>query len=544
MPFDSRKVPDGRKQRRLSEIEPYKVDLVDRAANKRRFIVFKEDAMSNENMGPELIEGEGGLHTPETASELERAAAALESMTTQIGALVTELQKDTTGAGEPQAVDIEKAGAAAAAFREVAEKALSIAKALEEQGAKMDVKKLNDEAQSLIGVLKGVCEKYPSPGSGDGSYPAPAAKAAAPCAPGDEKDKGKGKKMSPAKQLKSVAQTALALAGECGRGKVAPETIAKVKDLVSTLKTFATDYKVAKSEAAAALPEVMSAEDPDDDKVAEAAVSVLREVAERLGLVSKVADDEETVETLAEPVAAEVGAVLNTVEALGAALPDKIEKAANRFAVTLREVAERALSLSKKAQLSGFNEARAIKEMKAITALLQGLIEKYPGIKKSGDMELADLGSLLSVDRFLADFEEQLAKHKMIKADGQGEPAPAPAQAAAPAEPAPVQAEPAPTAAPVTEPPAAGEPAPVTEPPKDNPNAELLAKMEAMQKQIGELQTLVAKARGTVQAPASTGDEGSTDGGGEVEPPLFPDNFNSPAYREALAKRASASKGN
>lgn len=541
MPFDSRKVPDDKKRRRLSEIEPYKVDLVDRAANKRRFIVFKEDAMSNENMGPELIEGEGGLHNPETASELERAAAALESMTSQIGALVTELQKDTTGAGEPQAVDIEKAGAAAAAFREVAEKALSIAKALEAQGTKMDVKKLNDEAQSLIGVLKSVCEKYPYPGTGSGGYPAPAAKAA-PCA-SDEKDKGK--KMPPAKQLKSVAQTALALAGECGRGKVTSETVAKVKELVGTLKEFATSYKVAKSEAAASLPEVMSAEDPDDDKVAEAAVTVLREVAERLGLVSKVAEEDE-VETLAEPVAAEISAVLTTMEALEAALPDKIEKASNRFAVTLREVAERALSLSKKATQVGFNEARAMKEMKAISALLQGLIEKYPGIKKSGEMELADLGSLLSVDRFLSAFEEQLTKHKMMKGEETQPPVAQPAPAAA----APAQSEPAPApaaaaAAPVTEPPASGEPAPVTEPPKtENPNAELLAKMEAMQKQIGELQTLVAKARGTVQAPASTGDDDAGEGEGTVDPLLFPDNFNSPAYREALAKRASAKQGN
>ena len=45
-----------RRRRRLKEIEPDKVDLVDRAANQRRFLVFKEEAMPNE---PEITPTEG-----------------------------------------------------------------------------------------------------------------------------------------------------------------------------------------------------------------------------------------------------------------------------------------------------------------------------------------------------------------------------------------------------------------------------------------------------------------------------------------------------
>jgi hypothetical protein len=198
------------------------------------------------------------------------------------------------------------------------------------------------------------------------------------------------------------------------------------------------------------------------------------------------------------------------VDALAEKLTVHTEKAKNKFAVTLREVAERALSLSQKAQQANFNEPRAMKELKQISILLQGLVEKYPKVKKSDDLELSELGMLLNADQFLSSFEEQLHKHQLL----------------------PTEPVVKPVIEPVIEPPVVNPSA--GEPPVAPPVEELLAKMQSMQKQIGELQALVAKARGTVPAPASAGEPPASSTGSL----LFPNNYNSPAYREALTKRA------
>ena len=94
MPDPKRQEDRRRAARRLKEIEPVKVDLVDRAANKRRFLVCKEDKMPEERTaGPELVPVGDELHNPGAVSELERAASALESLTVAVEQLQKSFEK-------------------------------------------------------------------------------------------------------------------------------------------------------------------------------------------------------------------------------------------------------------------------------------------------------------------------------------------------------------------------------------------------------------------------------------------------------------------
>jgi hypothetical protein len=497
------------KRRRLREIEPYKVDLVDRAANKRKFIVFKEEAMTTQNLEPELVQGAGGdLHNPETASDLERAAVALEGLTGQIGELVSQLKNDGGQDSDGQN-DVDKAASAiSAVFREVAEKGMSICQALEQEGVKVDMKKVYAEATALIELLKGVMKKYPSPAPEQGK-PAPDQQTPAPAA----KSEGgqpppppvvEPPTTCPGPMLREVAEEALGMASLTGLALVEA-----VKAFAGKIKTLAESFKISKSETAPTLPEGVSAADVDMEEALPACAAMFRAIAEQLGIVAKVAGEAAT-DSVAEPIAAEIAAVRSIVDALAEKLTVHTEKAKNKFAVTLREVAERALSLSQKAQQANFNEPRAMKELKQISILLQGLVEKYPKVKKSDDLELSELGMLLNADQFLSSFEEQLHKHQLL----------------------PTEPIVKPVIEPVIEPPVVNPSA--GDPPVAPPVEELLAKMQSMQKQIGELQALVAKARGTVPAPASAGEPPASSTGSL----LFPNNYNSPAYREALTKRA------
>jgi hypothetical protein len=79
-------------------------------------------------------------------------------------------------------------------------------------------------------------------------------------------------------------------------------------------------------------------------------------------------------------------------------------------------------------------------------------------------------------------------------------------------------------------------PAPVVDPiPTPAPNAELLTKMENMQKELAKLQAFVAKARGDVPPAASAGEDMTLPA--DTDPLLFPMNYNDTEHREAVEKR-------
>jgi Skp family chaperone for outer membrane proteins len=293
-----------------------------------------------------------------------------------------------------------------------------------------------------------------------------------------------------------------------------------IKKLATDLQKIVSELKIKKAEVVPVLPETFSVEEPETGALAEAVVKVLRQMAENVSTIAKVA---ETSEEVSETVQTEIGTADALLTAMAEKLPTQTAKSAKLFSTTLSEVAERALTLSRKANESGFRETRALREISNIQKLLEGVAQKYAGVKKAGEFDIGDLSAVLGADRLLNEFEAQLVKHGMISEPPKVEPPVLAAPVIQPAAP--------PVAPPVEQVAAVVSPAP-------DQNPEILAKMETMAKQLAELRTIVAKARGTVAAPASAGNDLITEHNDEAL--LFPENYNSPAYREALAKRAEA----
>lgn len=492
------------RRQRLRDIEPYKVDLVDRAANKRKFLVCKEDAMSGANLGPELIVDGDELYT-DGATDLERAATALENMTSQIGELVSELRKEQAS----ESTGTEKAsGALAATFREVAERAMSLAKMCE---GETDMKKVFEEASALIGLLKSVLEKYPKP---IGEPVAPAkAEDSQPSAP--EVRSG----IAPGPAFRELAEMALSLSGMVP-DEPNPEFAKKSHELVARFASVGRELNIEKAEAVKV----------DEEASAATITQILREIAERMGVAAKIAG-EDAVDTVSDAIAAELRKAWGMMDGLCAVLPVQTAKAASRISTTLREVAARAMSLASEANRAGFNDSKATKELKQIVALIGGLIEKYPNAKKADDLELTDIGALLSVEHMLGDFEAQLRKHDLLSRPSAPEPASVQGSKVETAK-APVVADAVVPAATVNKdaPESAQVPAP-----GPTPVDIMLAKMETMQDELRKLRGIVAKARGEVPPPASIAEDALLT---DDDPLLFPSNYNAIEYREAVERRS------
>lgn len=488
------------RRRRLRDIEPYKVDLVDRAANKRKFLVFKEDTMPDPILGPALIDDGDGLHTPDEGTDLERAAAALETMTVQLGELVSELKKDDDAPvapvpevkpEEPTEVEV-----ATAAFREISERAAKMY-----SDGPPDMTKVTAEANELINMLKSVVER-PTAKAEEPVVVDPPAVIDPPIV-----EPPPVSQIAPGPAFRVLAETALDLSNNVP-AEMQSEFAAKARELADRFAAVAEALQIAKSDKA---PEGI-----DEEASQEAIGKILHDIAMRLGIVAKVAGETPS-DKVSDVIAGEFRKAWDMATSLGLALPQQIEKAASKFSSTLGQIAGRAMRLASSARQAGFSEPKAMKELKQLSALINGLIAKYPGVKKAEDLELPDLGMVLNAEHMLNDFEDALRKHSLI----------------APEPVAPVIETPV---APVIETPVVAIAPEVTpEPVIPDPNA-LLAKMEAMQKQIATLQSFVAKARGEVPPPASAGEELALTT--NDDPMLFPHNYNSSEYREALGRRS------
>lgn len=489
--------------------------------------------MPSPNLGPELIDTDGQLHSPAPPTELERAAAALDTMTASVQELMATLQKADGEEGEPAAAEDENKaeGNAAAALREVAERAMSASKACE--SGELAGEGLAKEVEAIGQVLLGLLEQYPAPEAGGGEADAP------PPPPEQKADTEPPAEDPFVTGLQKGADSALGLllAIEKGEAVLDGNTGDALRALAVALTELAKGAQIEKA-SDVQLHEVFTMQSPDMTVLAAELTKSLRGVAERLATVAKFAAGG----IVSDNVKAELAQALAVAAGIAEALPTQTAKGETLFADTLRDVAARALTLSRKADEAGYKEASALRELGNIQKLLGVLVDQ--NVQKR-EFSVSDLSTVLSADRMLNEFEAGLIRAGLIKATpAQPEQKLDPAVSPTPAM--QVQAEGNPQTGEVKEvkdPVATSATADPIQPgaisePGPNP-AELLAKMAEMQVQIEHLRSQVAKARSTVPAPTAASADPTPTAGDAL---LFPSNYNSPEYREACAKQEASRK--
>lgn len=504
MPDPKRQEDRRRAVRRLKEIEPVKVDLVDRAANKRRFLVCKEDTMPEERTaGPELVPVGDELHNPGAVSELERAASALESLTVAVEQLQKSFEKaepapaaeTTAGEAEADAEAVEapkgteKGSMASAALREVAERAASLAAGLDEAADGADMEKLAEEVMSLVTVLQGIIEKYPSPKSaeaveGEGEVM------------DDKMAKPQEETCKADTVLRQVAERAIALAGTLSKSMVLDDAVdSAMGEMLGMVDELTGQLQIEKSEAEPVLPEIFKAQEPAMDELADAMIKVLRDVADRATTVAKVADATELPQAVKDEIGA-IGAILSKARDV---VPTQSFDALRAFAKALGEVTERAAQLTAKADELEYTDEQSREKLKQVTEMLTGLNESFGQLKKSMSFEVTDMRSVLDADRWLNQFEAELIKMGLISEQS-------------------VEKERMEKEAQVEEQAASAK------------ILELTEKLQALGSQVSELQASVAKARDVVPAAASVTPEIETSNA--LSARLFPMDYNDPAYQD------------
>jgi hypothetical protein len=547
------------------------------------------------------------LHNPMVVSteDLEKASQVLSDLSSAIEQWkkgiaqndhpqkLAELIAEATRLHAP--VDKGQIGPASQVLRQIGEKALALVQGLQTDPATVD---LTNELAAIIGLLNQLANKYPKPDSRVSSK--------YPTLKGDF-----------GSQMIGVAEMALQSSQKIISEKAVTRDIhAEIETLVYELGGLSAQYSVAKNESKPNLPPI-SEEGEEGFAHAMAMNQVLKEVTDRATTLAKMADSKNP----SDAVKTEIGALHDLVKAAKERCPMQTAKAAGgAFSKTLREVSERALSLSSKAKAPGFEAGKGMREIRSLVTLLQGLTEKYPNVKKADEVEMSDFGLLLDASRRLDDIEDEIAKagktpeeleeeqenekkrkaaeeEKAKKAKVEEDEAAAkakkkleeeqaakaaggnnmeckackaklqpdskfcaycgkPVETVAGGGPPPPEMKPeekggAPGGA------ASGSSIPggsttvvapeqttkPTSPTQTAPNPlkkedlDAVAKrLEDALKEVGELQAVIAKARQDVVPPASTGTEPDPD----TDALLFPQNYNDPAYREALAKRESA----
>ena len=219
-------MPANQRRRHLREIEPEKVDFVDRAANKRKFIVFKEDAMAD-TLGPELeAVSDEELRTAAGGIDLEKATAALSDLTAAVEILKEQLDKDEPVTQE-QLAQAEAATAAAdeatseagakaegegemnpaEVMAAIGEKAVMWAKELVD--GETDPAQVAGYVEELMGMLKPLMAA--SEGEAEGEQPEEASAEDAPPPPpprGDQEEKREDPEAPPAVESERTGQVA------------------------------------------------------------------------------------------------------------------------------------------------------------------------------------------------------------------------------------------------------------------------------------------------------------------------------------------------
>lgn len=468
--------------------------------------------MPGQTPGAELTPVGDELRSQEAVSELERAATALEGLT----AAVETLQKSftSTGQGEAQApqtpaqspaanapqgaaatstgnqdstdggqaTTVEKmGGAAAAALREVSERAMSLAKALDE-APEIDTAKLGMEIEALVKVLVGIVEKYPSPEAAQKNAEGQTAKT-------EKAD------VDVSAELQAASDKALSMASAISNaGETSETNVAEIDEILGKIGTVGAVVGLEKSNSDPKLPDVFSQENVEKSAFAEGMAKVLRDVAERTNTLCKLAKGQEAMSAAGKEELATLQAILTKAKD---SIPTKVTKAAYNVQARLREIAGRALNLSEKADKRGMKDSKQFKELSTIKAIIDELEKKCKTVKKGAVIDVTDFDQILTAEKLVEAFTSELAKLEEDEA-----------KAAAALE---TKQE-------------------------DERVQSLLSQINTLTGQVSELQATVAKAREKVPTPATVTEPKQADVAKNADI-LFPMDYNDEAYRAELKKR-------
>lgn len=528
---DIESTPEPTAKRRLWDIQPSRVDVVDAPANLEPWLVIKS-------------EGSMPVQTEENLLDV-------------LAGIKQELLAIKAAQTQPSQVEVEK-GQSGPIVREVAERAASLAAAMEAN--EPDAQKLNTEIEALVTLLMGIIEKYPSPESNgaepaEGDYPSPD-KYPEPMA------KAEGGCMGAA-AIREVAEKAMSLANALD-SESPPEQaklIDEVKWLIAALQATAEKYpsidvqdacasagkdkeKVHKEEEpAVASPEVDHAEIlrkaaaslyaiyteletsgnlnvlksvsdihaslPTFTNIAKAETAALEDMQEiknllcttiaKAGAVATVW----TIDACAEQRSKDLASLLSAFEVLAKSAPAPEVKAAETISNAIVDLVEKAKSLDEQAKT-----VECTPEDLALLAQAQetltSLQAKYVDVQKSASLDIVDMASLFTANRMLDQLDKGLRKLGYVAKEAEVEKT-ADAAVAAPVDngfEVAFQAL------------------------NDKVDA-LIAKLTA---------TDVAKSVDTIPGPAAAGMKSAT-GKPQEDFPACPNNYNDPAYRALLKAR-------
>lgn len=500
-------------KRRLWDIQPSRVDVVDAAANREKWLICKSEGTMGEEVHNE------------------------ESVLTLLASIQKELMELKEDAKRTE--DVEKAKSSAV-IREVGERAASLAAAMEASGT--DPVKLQDEIANLLQLLMGIMEHYPAPVATD-KYPQPV---------GIEKEMGVG-----AKTVREVSELAMSLANALESEQPPEEAnyLEQIQKLASLLTTVSEKYpdSVCKAEEEVEAPIV---EEPSPDFAAvlrkaatdmyaiaasvdsgssinegiEGLFAVQAELApafEKLPIAKDIvlqfggsnAEEQKAefahmlksavakagalsavtgLEVGQDEQARDLGYVKAALDALIGSVPTRAEKSSQIISEALQDSINRAAQLAKQAEELKFDNAENLTELQNVQGTLNGLATKYVDVKKAA-YEVNDLSAIFAANKFLDQLNTGLSKLGFITKD---EEAP------------PVEASTLNIVEVLTN---------------------LTAKVEALATHFQ--QTQVEKAVDSIPGPAASKQITTTPDSSESDFPACPDNYNDPGYRALLQAR-------
>lgn len=518
---DIESTPAPTAKRRLWDIQPSRVDVVDAPANLEPWLVIKsEGSMSDVQNEENLLDVLAGIKQELLAlKEAQTPAPPVEVEKAQSGPIV----------------------------REVAERAASLAAAME--AAEPDPQKLNAEVEALVALLMGIVDKYPKP-EADGypapdKYPEPMAKA---CAEGE---------CMGAAAIREVAEKAMSLANALDSDSPPDQAamIEEVKWLIEALQATAEKYppidvqdacasagkdkeKVHKEEpseilrkAAADLylvyAELESTGDLNALKGVDAVQSSLPMLTDVAKAEAQMPEDITQIKNLLCTTIAKAGAIATvwaveacqeqrdkdlatlaaSLEVLIKAIPSPEAKAADAISEAILDLVEKAKSIEAQAK-----ELNCVEEDLSLLSQAQETLDalqiKYVGVQKAAAApDIVDMASLFSANRVLDQLNRGLQKLGFVAKETK--------------ETEETKAADAATAAPV-----------------DNPFEAafkvLSDKVDAIVEKLSKAE--VAKSVDSIPGPAAAGMK-SAPGKPHDDFPACPGNYNDPAYRALLKAR-------
>jgi hypothetical protein len=374
---------------------------------------------------------------------------------------------------------------------------------------------------------------------------------------------------SAADELREFAQMGLNTAEMMvAFGEMDPTLMPLIEEQLGAMQSLADGLEVAKG--VGTLPEIFGEDEPDEMKLRTAAANVLKSMAGDAATLSMTMSDGEPTQA----AKAMIGRFYANMQGINDVLG--VTKSVKRFSASLRDVAERALALSSRAEEAGV-DARTLRQARQLRDLVQGLVDQSSIAKSDTAPSMEDLRTVLSLSEQLDTIEDVIvakegdappaedppvedppaedppADPPVEDPPAEDPPAEDPPAEDPPAEDPPAEDPPAedppadpPAEDPPVDPPAEDPPAedPPADPPAEDPPAEPpVEEPTELEKELAEikktaavsaarvvqLEAYITKCRGEIPAPAVVVEAASKV---ELEKGLFPNNYNAPEERE------------